>query len=71
MITKLNFSRSDPIYATYYNNRAILYRSQGKFNEAKNFLNEALVIMKRIFGENDLKVAITYSIFDFFKNIKT
>ena len=47
--------------ATSYNNLASLYNSLGKYNQAKELHEKALMIRKKISGEKHADVATSYN----------
>ena len=47
--------------ATGYNKLASVHDRLGEYNQAKELLEKALAIRKKIFGENDANVAASYN----------
>ena len=47
--------------ATSYTNLATVYNSLGEYNQAKELHQKALMIFKKVFGEDHAHVAMSYN----------
>jgi len=53
-----------------YNNLGNVYKSLGQYNKAKKYLEKALIISKKMFGEEHADVASSYNnLGDFYQNL--
>jgi len=59
--TKLLHGEDSVEFATACNNVGVFFRTEGRFEEAESYLQNALAIRMLKFGRNDLKVANTLS----------